>query len=122
MFIGRKKELAELRDTLNAESSRFIAVYGRRRVGKTLLIKEAFGKKISSHYAGVYNVTKRKQLLNFCLALKNSGMADFPIPENWFSAFDLLGSYLDSIKTGKKSCFLTTYRGWTRLSQTIFRH
>lgn len=106
MFIGRKKELAELRDTLNAESSKFVAVYGRRRVGKTLLIKEAFGKKISFHYAGVYNVSKRKQLLNFCLALKNAGMADFPIPENWFSAFDLLGSYLGSIQTEKKVVFL----------------
>ena len=106
MFIGREKDLTELRNKLNAEPSKFVAVYGRRRVGKTLLIKEAFGKTISFHYAGVYNVTKRKQLLNFSLALKNAGMADFPIPENWFSEFALLGSYLDSDKTEKKVVFL----------------
>lgn len=45
MFIGRDKEKEILLSTLNEEYSQFIAVYGRRRVGKTFLIRETFDNK-----------------------------------------------------------------------------
>ena len=43
MLVGREKELHLLHDIQNDDSSHFVAVYGRRRVGKTFLIREAFG-------------------------------------------------------------------------------
>ena len=43
MLIGRKEEKNELRDALAKDEAQFIAVYGRRRVGKTFLIREAYG-------------------------------------------------------------------------------
>ena len=42
MLVGREKELHLLHDIQNDDSSHFVAVYGRRRVGKTFLIREAF--------------------------------------------------------------------------------
>ena len=42
MLIGRKEELRELNDAFKSEYSEFVAVYGRRRVGKTFLVREAF--------------------------------------------------------------------------------
>ncbi len=41
MLIGREKEKRILQNALNEALSQFIAVYGRRRVGKTFLIREA---------------------------------------------------------------------------------
>ena len=43
-LIGRKKELETLKSLLNSNKSEFIAVYGRRRVGKTFLIRSAFNQ------------------------------------------------------------------------------
>ena len=40
MLIGREKEQYILRQALQADRSRFVAVYGRRRVGKTFLIRK----------------------------------------------------------------------------------
>ena len=48
MLVGREKELHLLHDIQNDDSSHFVAVYGRRRVGKTFLIREAFGYRFAS--------------------------------------------------------------------------
>lgn len=40
MFIGRRKEIAKLEEYWNMEEQKFVAIYGRRRIGKTLLIEE----------------------------------------------------------------------------------
>ena len=47
MLIGREKEVERLKNALNSDRSEFVAVYGRRRVGKTFLIKETLGKKLA---------------------------------------------------------------------------
>ena len=41
-MVGRKKELEVIRDCIEADRSRLVVVYGRRRVGKTFLVREAF--------------------------------------------------------------------------------
>lgn len=47
MLIGRKKQQAELLEAYNSDDSRFVALYGRRRVGKTYLIKQTFKDKFT---------------------------------------------------------------------------
>lgn len=47
MLIGREKEKQILIDALHSEYSQFIAVYGRRRVGKTFLIREAYNYRFA---------------------------------------------------------------------------
>ena len=57
MLVGREKELHLLHDIQNDDSSHFVAVYGRRRVGKTFLIREAFGYRFSLHTLHLLEMT-----------------------------------------------------------------
>ncbi|MBQ2554727.1 MAG: ATP-binding protein, partial [Prevotella sp.] len=63
MLIGREKEKQVLQNALNEEYSQFIAVYGRRRVGKTFLIRETFENRFDFQFTGAANLTARKQLV-----------------------------------------------------------
>lgn len=97
-FVGRKVQLAELRRILHSDRPEFIAVYGRRRVGKTVLIKEAADNNFAFYFTAANNVSKSEQITNFILRLKKySGIDNLPIPKSWFEAFALLGDYLDSL-------------------------
>lgn len=51
-IIGREKEIQTLAEAMKSERSEFVAVYGRRRIGKTFLIKEYFNNKFSFLFVG----------------------------------------------------------------------
>ena len=74
MIISRTKELKALRSAREADESRFIAVYGRRRVGKTFLIREAYEYHFVFQHAGLSpqdgGKTKKAQLYAFAVSLK----------------------------------------------------
>lgn len=59
-FIGRQKEQIILKDALQSSESEMIAVIGRRRVGKTFLIRSVYDKKIDIEFTGVQNATRTK--------------------------------------------------------------
>lgn len=111
-MIGRKEEISVLEECLNSERPEFLVVYGRRRVGKTFLIKEFFKDEFAFYATGVNNLTTRKQLKIFNEALKKYGCDEKTIPKDWFEAFARLEKLLkrDSVvkdyKTGKKVVFL----------------
>lgn len=106
MLVGRKKELKILNEALNSEYSTFIAVYGRRRIGKTFLIREAYKGKISFSHTGALNTKKKDQLELFASSLRKYGYKDFKTPNNWFSAFEILENYIDTLSNDKKIIFL----------------
>ena len=76
MLIGREKEKQVLQGALYEEYAQFIAVYGRRRVGKTFLIREAFDYHFDFQYTGAANLTARKQLVRFRRALSGKNGVD----------------------------------------------
>ena len=90
MIIGRKKEIAMLRDAYESEYSEFVAVYGRRRVGKTFLVREAFDYNFTFQHAGLAKSTMRKQLLAWKSSLADAGYKVGATPKNWIEAFDML--------------------------------
>ena len=51
IIVGRDKEMSELKELYDSDKAEFVAVYGRRRVGKTFLIDEALKGKITFHHA-----------------------------------------------------------------------
>ena len=57
MLIGRKEELKTLHQALIADESKFVAIYGRRRVGKTFLVREAFNNDFAFYHTGLANET-----------------------------------------------------------------
>lgn len=66
MIIGRKPEQKELLDAVNSEYSKFVAVYGRRRVGKTFLIRETFNYSFTFQHTGLARGKMKDQLLRGC--------------------------------------------------------
>lgn len=81
MLIGRKKEISILLDSYNLSESSFIAIYGRRRVAKTYLVRNVFDNKFFSH-AGIYNGTYKQQLDAFANSLQDYGLTNFTRPNN----------------------------------------
>ncbi len=108
ILIGRKEEVALLEALKSTEKPAFVAVYGRRRVGKTFLIRQVFDKNFSFYFTGTANVNTRQQLSNFHGALvKQFHFAErFPHAKDWFEAFQQLSTALESLPEGKKTIFL----------------
>ena len=106
MLIGREKESRVLKGALASASSEFIAVYGRRRVGKTYLIRETYDDRISFYHTGIANVGRKIQLERFAKSLQKQGMSSGRIPANWYEAFDLLEAGIAKLPQGKKIVFI----------------
>jgi AAA+ ATPase superfamily predicted ATPase len=106
--IGRKNELELLRRVKEGTSSSFIAVYGRRRVGKTFLIRNAFNNNFDFSVTGLFKVSLAQQLINFHAALLkyNPDAEGTAPPKDWFTAFQQLTKFLESSRPGKKIIFL----------------
>lgn len=106
-MVGRKEELGILQSLEQADESAFVAVYGRRRVGKTYLIRHVFDGKFTFHLTGIANIGLKPQLANFYAALIRSfpWLEDKPMPDNWFQIFQLFISGLESRDDVKKVLF-----------------
>lgn len=105
LFIGREKEQQLLNEYINSDQSEFIAVYGRRRVGKTFLIQHVIGNDYAFYVAGMNNVSMRMQLQNFMQGMKKSN-ANLPAAASWLDAFIVLEDYLESLPVGRKIVFI----------------
>ena len=103
-LIGRKVEIKLLQDVLVSQEAELVAVYGRRRVGKTYLIRTVFEKEIVFEFAGLNNEPLSKQLENFASTLTDS--FDLPVDiatsPNWLQAFRVLKKLLESHLTDTK--------------------
>ena len=105
-MIGRTDEQKKLFAAFESGESEFIAVYGRRRVGKTYLIRETFGDKFTFAHIGLANKNTREQLQNFQLSLRNYGLKNATLPENWLYAFEMLASLIKQSRSRKKVIFI----------------
>lgn len=106
MLIGRDAEKRELLKAYSSEYSEFVAVTGRRRVGKTFLVRETFNYKFAFQHSGLANQNTRAQLREFRLSLVKCGMKKCRLPVDWFDAFFLLSELLDGMANGKKVVFI----------------
>ena len=109
MLLGRIDERKRLKQAMDDDRSHFIALYGRRRVGKTYLIKEYFDHKFEFYCTGLLKGNKKQQLFNFTNAL-NTHFVNFDTSvqiHTWFDAFNALISALEKSKNnGKKVIFI----------------
>jgi len=108
-LIGRKKEQEELLKYYESDNSSLVMIYGRRRVGKTFLIKEFFKNTFDFCITAIpkaKDVSTADQLLNFHLTMKRFGSSFNNRPKNWIEAFDQLREMLEnSSNKGKKVVF-----------------
>ncbi|MDR1653428.1 MAG: ATP-binding protein [Prevotellaceae bacterium] len=106
-IIGRNKEKSDFQHFYEIEQPEFVAVYGRRRVGKTFLIKEFFAEKFTFYVTGLANAEKQAQLENFNVSLNFYAGLPYPQVKTWMEAFRQLIHLLEhSRKRGKKVIFI----------------
>jgi len=106
MLIAREKEKQILLDSLKKDESQFLAVYGRRRVGKTYLIRETFRNGFTFQHAGYATGKRDQQLEAFRNSLREYGYTDCKTPRNWMEAFELLKDVIRRSAAEKKIIFL----------------
>ena len=100
MFIGRERELTKLNKMYQSETFEFAALYGRRRVGKTTLIREFMQDKDGIFYMSIEG-TKKENLQGLSKAVLSKN----ELQQNtaWFQDFEALLEYIDALaKTGKR--------------------
>jgi uncharacterized protein len=98
-MTGRKKELDILANAYASKKPELIAVFGRRRVGKTYLIGSFFQGKIDFELTGLKEGTTEQQLRNFAYSMKDAKkLVELPpMPIDWLDAFHQLKTYLESL-------------------------
>ena len=103
MLIGRESEKEILSKLLKSKQAEFVAIYGRRRVGKTYLVKQFFKEKIVFSFTGAFETKTNIQINNFWVELKRVyPAAEFQEnPQNWSEALHRLTDYLISVKETK---------------------
>lgn len=103
MTIGRTEERARLQNLLDSDKSEFCVVYGRRRVGKTYLIREAFHYQFTFQHTGLAKGSMRQQLTAWRNSLRHAGMNKCTIPGTWLEAFEMLARFLEEQPTGSNA-------------------
>ena len=125
-IIGRKKEIAELERLYNVENSQFVAVYGRRRIGKTYLIKETFKDRFAFWHTGLspYDRDKkfllRDQLQAFYYSLQDYGLQGGTSPKSWLEAFRLLEKLLEQKDDGRRLVVFIDELPWMDTARSRF--
>ena len=125
-MVGREKELKELEKLYDSGRAELVAVYGRRRVGKTYLIDETFQGKITFRHAGLSPLDEdskgllRLQLEHFYNSLRLHGMEDGKRPENWLDAFFMLEKLLQKLDDGSRQVIFLDELPWLDTPRSEF--
>jgi len=121
-LVGRFKEAKILKDAVNSRKSEFIAVYGRRRVGKTFLIREVFEHDFSFYLTGIANVNTQQQLAQFYarITVHFPSQHELAAPANWFDAFNLLIRLLEQQNNGQKKIIFLDELPWLDTHKSNF--
>jgi len=115
VFIaGRSREKAVLQQLLDSPDAEMLAVYGRRRVGKTFLITRFFGR-FTFEFTGTCDISTKQQLASFAEAF---GVSD--VPANWPEAFRLLRRKLEKSKSKRKQVVFFDELPWIASSRSGF--
>jgi len=119
---GREREIKLLKSLLKKEQPEFVAIYGRRRVGKTFLIREVYKEHIVFECAGLHQKDFGQQLENFWLTLLeyNDGVKIGALPKTWLQAFSQLKIYLKRIKGNQQKVIFLDEISWFETSKSGF--
>lgn len=117
-MIGRKWESAELNRLYERNKAELVAIYGRRRVGKTYLVDETFAGRINFRHAGLSPAGEESkgllklQLNHFYNSLRVQGMEATEKPKSWLEAFLLLEKFLQDIDDGNRQLVFLDELPW----------
>ena len=126
-IIGRDNEVRMLEELYSSNRSQLVAVYGRRRVGKTYLVDEALKGKITFRHAGLSPVEENgksnmltDQLQHFYQSLLLHGMKKSHRPSSWLEAFFMLEQWLQAIDHGGRQVVFLDELPWLDTPRSKF--
>lgn len=121
-LIGRIEERSILENALTSNRAELVAIYGRRRVGKTFLIKEVYAKHIAFAFTGVHKAKMPEQLENFSREMKRAANSpgDLAVPKNWPAAFEILRTFLEPIVKRKRTVIFFDEFPWINSQKSNF--
>ena len=106
MLVGREKEIELLKNISQDDNSHFLAVYGRRRIGKTFLIRESFDYRFTFQHAGLSEGGMKEQIFAFVSSMKDAGYHYKRKPKNWLEAFEGLKDLIRQSNEKRKIIFI----------------
>ena len=120
-MTGRNAELVVLQSLLDSSSAEFLAVTGRRRVGKTYLIDTFYGNRFCFSMTGIQNQGSHEQLVNFAVRLAQyDGTGEPRVPDTWQWAFVRLREYLETLEPSQKRVLFFDELPWIAASDRSF--
>ena len=105
-IIGRRHEQDLIREYYESPKAELVAVYGRRRVGKTYLIKQCFDETFDFYFTGSFETPRSTQLTLFKKELERYSGRKLRKPKDWYEAFDALREYISSLHKERVVVFL----------------
>ena len=112
-MIGRESQIVLINKTLKQNKSSFIAFTGRRRVGKTYIINQAYKDYMSLKVTGIQNADLETQIVNFTQKIAEySNQQIVTVPNNWQEVFLLLKNYLKTLPKNKKQVIVIDELPW----------
>lgn len=120
--VGREREKEIFNTALNSNAAEMIAVTGRRRVGKTFLIRSYFQTITDFEITGIHEGTLKEQLDNFSYQLTEYSNSPLPLarPKNWIAAFRQLSTFLENKKTKRKKVIFIDELPWIATNRSGF--
>ena len=122
MVVGRYREKKVLTQMLENNASELAVVFGRRRVGKTYLVRNFYQEHIVFELVGLYGGNIHLQLQNFHekIIRASSKFKNTDQPKNWLSAFRMLEDYIDGLKSKKKKVIFIDEFPWIATPRSKF--
>lgn len=118
-IIGRKREIEEITELYRSDRPEFLAIYGRRRVGKTFLIKETLKGKFTFYHSGLSPIddsgrksSLKDQLESFYFSMVRAGLNETGRPKTWIEAFFMLETLLEDIDDGNRQVVFIDELPW----------
>ncbi|MFN8347734.1 MAG: ATP-binding protein [Spirosomataceae bacterium] len=122
IIVGRQKQINQLEEAFASNKPEMLAVIGRRRVGKTFLIRNVYEKRLSFELTGVQYATQKEQLQIFSVELSKYFPA-YPLPkkpESWLEAFFMLSQAIEKQELKKKTVVFFDELPWLGTKRSDF--
>lgn len=121
-IIGRKAEQKILQELLASGTAELIAIYGRRRVGKTFLVRNYYATNMVFEFTGMHDASLSDQLFNFSKALQEAMDSVIPpaTPASWLQAFGFLSDFLKTKQNKQPAVILFDEFPWIHSPKSKF--
>ncbi|MDR0762925.1 MAG: ATP-binding protein [Bacteroidales bacterium] len=111
-IIGRQYEQQVFNDLIESKQSEFVIIYGRRRIGKTYLVKEFFNNSFTFFHTGIANSNNDVQLKEFNNSLRKFGKMPLAPISDWFDAFYRLEFLVENLSDKEKKVIFIDEMPW----------